>query len=299
MVRKIITHPGAAHKDDFLACCLMVHVHGVPVLRKEPEQEELDDPGIVVIDVGHQHDSAKKNFDHHQFPADHPPICALSLVLQDLGLYEDALSFCAWLEPAEWLDSRGPNDTADWLEVDREVIGKLNSPMDVTLLRRFALCSELDRESPLWQIMNMVGEDLVTYLETLRARLEFIGEHAEFWTLGTGQKTHEVLYLPRTDPLPEEASAGLELFVREKGKEDRVVALVYPDRRGEGYGLSRFDDNRAVDFSSLEENCDDVHFSHKRGFVCKTSATDPARLRELIEMALDSADRKTGGGEAL
>ena len=40
------------------------------------------------------------------------------------------------------------------------------------------------------------------------------------------------------------------------------------------------------DFSELEAKCEDVHFSHKRGFVCKTSATDSARLREVILDAL-------------
>jgi hypothetical protein len=29
-----------------------------------------------------------------------------------------------------------------------------------------------------------------------------------------------------------------------------------------------------------------VHFAHKSGFVCKTSTTDPVRLRELIARAV-------------
>lgn len=286
-VKYIVTHPGGAHKDDFLACCLLIHQHKVSVRRKEPTPEELADPEIIVVDVGHEHDPAKGNFDHHQFPFDHPPTCALSLVLQDMELYEDARNFCDWLEPAEWLDTRGPNDTAKWMGVPREVITQLNSPIDVTLLRRFASHTELDETSPIWQIMQMVGEDLVVYLRDLRKRLEYVDQHSEFWQIESqsGDKL-EVLFMPRTDPMPDEASGGLFRYVDEQGKTESVIAMVYPDRRGEGYGLSRFNDDKRLDFSSLEESCDDVHFAHKRGFVCKTSATTKERLLELLQKAL-------------
>ncbi|NNE93768.1 MAG: hypothetical protein HKN23_19125, partial [Verrucomicrobiales bacterium] len=284
-IRQILTHPGGAHKDDFLACSVLIHQHDAPVVRRDPTDEDLADPETVVVDVGHEHEPERGNFDHHQFPKDHPPVCALSLVLQDLGLYEDAQKFCEWLEPAEFFDTRGANETARWLGVERDIIGKLNSPMDVTLLRRFAQARELNAADPLWQIMKMVGEDLVVYLRDLRERLGFLEQHAEFWTVQANGSEFEVAFLPRTDPLPDEPSAGLGRFIEEQGKSDSVIAMVYPDRRGDGYGLGRFDDNQKMDFAPLEANCDDVHFAHARGFVAKTSATDPARLRELLALA--------------
>ena len=61
-----------------------------------------------------------------------------------------------------------------------------------------------------------------------------------------------------------------------------IAGLVYPDRRGSGFGLSRHNDHPGLDFTRIE-NCEDVHFAHARGFVAKTSATDPVRLRELLE----------------
>ena len=60
-----------------------------------------------------------------------------------------------------------------------------------------------------------------------------------------------------------------------------MVGLVYPDRRGAGFGLSRHNDHPGLDFTKIGA-CDDVHFTHARGFVAKTSATDPLRLRELL-----------------
>ncbi len=280
LITRILTHPGGAHKDEFLACSLLVAVHGIEVVRREPTPEDLADPATAVVDVGGEHDPAKNNFDHHQFPADHPPACSLSLVLQHLGLYEDARRFCDWLEPAEWFDTRGPVTTAQWLGVDRDTLSKLNSPVDVTLLRRFAKASRLGPGDPVWEVMRYIGEDLLEYLRSLRERLDFIAAHAELWSVGN----EEVLFLPRTEPLPDEPSSGIGRYLDSIGKGAEVAALVYPDRRGSGYGLSRHNDDPRFDFTRIEAE-PDVHFAHARGFVAKTSAAAPERLRELLRLA--------------
>ena len=163
-IKLIVTHPGGAHKDDFLACCLLAHLQRAPIQRREPSREDLANAATCVIDVGAVHDADLNNFDHHQFPQDAPPLCALSLVLQDLGLYEDALSFCAWLRPAEWLDTLGPNETAKLMGIPRQAFSDLNSPIDVTLLNRFASHSELKPGDSLYDVMCMVGEDIVNFV---------------------------------------------------------------------------------------------------------------------------------------
>jgi hypothetical protein len=280
----ILTHPGGSHKDEFLACCLLIAEHGAPVIRREPTPEDLSDPSIAVVDVGGEHDPKRGNFDHHQFPKDHPPVCALSLVLQHLGVYEDARAFCDWLEPAEWFDTRGPVETSRWLGVDRDTLAKLNSPVDVTLLRRFAKASELKPGEPLWEVMRWTGEDLLAYLKNLRERLDFIAQVGEFWEIESPNGPFHILYLPRTEPLPDEPSAGLGRFIEAHPHGKQIVGLVYPDRRGSGFGLSRHNDDPRLDFTRIQ-NCEDVHFAHARGFVAKTSATDPARLRELMRQS--------------
>ncbi|MBW8781947.1 MAG: MYG1 family protein [Verrucomicrobia bacterium] len=281
----ILTHPGSAHKDEFLACSVLLAVHPAPILRREPTPADLADASIAVVDVGHAHDPALHNFDHHQLPKDHPPTCSLSLVLQHLGLYEDARQFCDWLEPAEWFDCRGPIATAQWLGVERDAISKLNSPIDGTLLRRFAQANRLLPGEPLWEVMRMIGEDLLTYVRSLRERLDFIARHAEVWDLNNDGDTHRVLFLPRTDPLPDDPSAGLERFIESRGLGREVIGMIAPDRRSGGYGLSRYRDDARLDFTRIAA-CPDVHFAHARGFVAKTSATTPERLRALVTQAL-------------
>lgn len=277
----ILTHPGGAHKDEFLACCLLVAVHGVEVVRREPSESDLADPRIAVVDVGGEHAPERMNFDHHQFPADHPPLCALSLVLQHLGLYEDARRFCDWLEPAEWFDTRGPVGTAKWLGVERETLAKLNSPVDVTMLRRFAAARILRPGETVWEVMRMIGQDLIDYVRGLRERLDFIGRHASMWEV----RGAPVLFMPRTEPLPEEPSSGLARYLESIGGAEGVAALVYPDRRGAGYGLSRHNDSPLFDFTRIGNEAD-VHFAHARGFVAKTSATEHGRLKALLAAAV-------------
>lgn len=280
----ILTHPGGAHKDEFLACSVLLALHPVPLVRREPTPADLATPRTAVVDVGHQHDPALNNFDHHQLPKDHPPTCSLSLVLQHIGLYEDARQFCDWLETAEWFDCRGPIMTAKWLGVTPETQAKLSSPIDITLISRFALTSRLEPGQPLWEVMRMIGDDFLTYVKSLRTRLDFIGQHAQVWTVDLAGSPAKILFLPRTDPLPDDPSMGLDRYIVSRGLSTDVVGTVSPDRRNLGYALSRYRDSARLDFTRIAER-PEVHFAHARGFVAKTTATDLAQLRELLTLS--------------
>ncbi len=284
MIKTIITHPGGAHKDDFLACSVLLSNHPVSIFRRDPTEQELEDPEVAVVDIGHRHDPDLNNFDHHQLPRDHEPTCALSLVLQKFEIYEDTKEFCSWLETTEWFDCRGPHDTAEWLGVDREAMAKLNSPLDVTMFQAFAKQKEHHSGEPVWEVMKMMGTDLVQYVNGLRGRINQVAKIEEFWDLGQGEDMIKVAFVPRTEPEVEEASGGLAWRIKELGLEEEVVAVVYPDSRGGGYGMRRYDDNLALDFSQLSEQ-PDVHFTHNRGFIAKTSTTEVSRLKELLLLA--------------
>ena len=287
-IQLIVTHPGGAHKDDFLACSLLAHLHGVPIQRREPTEDDLADKATCVVDVGGVHDAQLNNFDHHQFPRDAPPLCALSLVLQDMGLYEDALTFCAWLRPAEWLDTRGPNETAKLMGIPRQAFSDLNSPIDITLLNRFANHTQLVPDDAIYQVMCMVGEDIVNYVRSLRERLDYLNQHAQWWTVesdATAGDPIQALFLEQSEQIADDPSFGLYAFIAEQEKEDSVHALVSPDRRGNGYGITRYEDCPRLNFSNIEDQAD-VRFAHKRGFVAKVEATDPARLKELLKLAV-------------
>ena len=288
-LKRIVTHPGGAHKDDLLAACVLIARHRCPVERRDPTDEDLADPAVAVVDVGGAHDPALSNYDHHHFPREHPPTCSLSLVLDGLGLYQDALQFCDWLEPAEWFDSRGPNKTAEWLGVPRAAIGKLNSPVDMTLLRRFAAQSEHVAGETIYDYMKLIGEDLLAYLRGVREDIDSVGARSERWVVESEGESIGTVFLPRSDALPAEPSSGVARFIRASGLEAEIGAMVYPDRRSSGYGIGRYEDDPRLDFSRLDGE-PDVHFAHKSGFMCKTTATDPDRLRTLIAGAVVRGD---------
>ncbi|MEQ9823848.1 MAG: MYG1 family protein [Puniceicoccaceae bacterium] len=284
-IHTIVTHPGGAHKDELLACALLLQAHPVEILRRDPTPEELHDPQVAVVDIGYVHDPARSNFDHHQFPRDHTPTCSLSLVLQALDLYEDAHRFCDWLETLEWFDSKGAIATARWLGIDPEVSRKLHSPLDVTLLNWFASGERWKPGDALWETLRRTGSDLVRYLKTLHDRLQFIAAHHEIWEFphDAAESTLRMIFLPRTDPLPDDPSLGLARFMDEHSL--RLHGLIYPDRRGPGYGLSRYQDDPLLDFSRITD-APDVHFAHARGFLAKTHVTDTQRLRELVAASI-------------
>ena len=203
----------------------------------------------------------------------------------DLGIYDDAVAFCAWLRPAEWLDTLGPNEAARLMGIPRTAFSELNSPIDITLLNRFANHSELQPENPIYQVMCMVGEDIVKYIHSLRTRLDYLQQHGQWWTIQTEDEPVHALFLEQDEKIADDPSFGIYAFIAEAGKEDQVHALVYPDRRGDGYGLTRYDDCQRLNFSKIEQ-FDDVRFAHKRGFVAKVETTDPKRMQELLAQAV-------------
>ena len=130
----------------------------------------------------------------------------------------------------------------------------------------------------------MLGKDLVGYIRNYRERTQIVEKYAKIWTLESDGTHFKALFLPRVEPLPEEASAGLAGHVLKLGLEAEVLALIYPDNRGKGYGLRRFKDARQLDFRKLDRESD-VHFTHAQGFIAKTSSTEVHRLKALLRAA--------------
>ena len=52
MISSIITHPGGAHKDDFLACAVLLTQAPVAIQRRDPTEADLTDTSVAVLDIG-------------------------------------------------------------------------------------------------------------------------------------------------------------------------------------------------------------------------------------------------------
>ena len=73
----VITHRGIFHADDcFAAAWLQLRGEmlgvDVSIQRRNPTSEELDNPHIIIFDVGGTYDRSKSNFDHHMRGDDKP-----------------------------------------------------------------------------------------------------------------------------------------------------------------------------------------------------------------------------------
>ena len=122
----------------------------------------------------------------------------------------------------------------DWLGVPRRAISRLNSPIDITLLRRFAQKSELAAGDTIYEYMRLVGEDLLEFLRVAREKIEYVARHVE------RQRRRTLGEVVR--PVHGDAVVGAGLVAREGRKlPDRVGALrgsvcgLYANQSGETF----------------------------------------------------------------
>ncbi len=65
--KKIITHSGAFHADEILAIVtVFLFYKKLPVERTYDFENYLEDPEVLVLDIGRKYEPGKGNFDHHQ-----------------------------------------------------------------------------------------------------------------------------------------------------------------------------------------------------------------------------------------
>ncbi len=287
----IVTHPGGAHADDFLSCCLLSAKYGLPIERRDPVEADLKNSEVFVVDIGGEHDQALNNYDHHQFPMGQEPVqCALSLILKHLGLYEIASAHCPWLEVAERMDVYGPNKTATWLGVTRDQLAQLHSPVNFSIIKLFSKQTELQPSDALYEIMSAIGSDMIQYLEKLEDKINWLRKEALVHPIEKSGGKFHVLQLVREETIRDDQSLGVFQFIQEYNDahaEAEIIGTIMPDRRGEGYSLSRYQDHPTLDFNRVKSE-ERVNFVHASGFVAKVEATEEADLLALFSKAFES-----------
>lgn len=123
MVKLILTHPGQAHADDYLACAIALAINPEATLeRRVPTKLELDNPEIWVIDQGGVYDIEKGCFDHHHLTEQ---VCSVDLVLIAATMQTVATDTYPWLTTMSLQDCKGLKALADELKVPIGTINKL------------------------------------------------------------------------------------------------------------------------------------------------------------------------------
>jgi len=281
-IKTIVTHPGHAHRDDFLSVCFVLAMcaekHNYPSLkRRDPTEDDLNDPSIVVLDVGEKHQPELSNFDHHQFDRDSEPVCALTLILQNMTIYEEANRGFRWLNVTEKFDSKGPFYVANEIGVEWNKISDATfSPIEEVILHRFSKFTGFHPKSSIYILMTTIGEELLKNLELFTGRWEQLSDSITTTSIKGNEIVLSLGILGDNDP-----SFALNAYVSER--HPNAIATITHDDRGDGYCLFRLNDSAKIDFLQIE-NDERILFAHKNGFVAKThNKLESTEILELLE----------------
>lgn len=279
--KRIVTHPGQAHRDDFTVCCIAMALFPsiAAIFRREPTQEDLDNPEVLVLDVGGQVDPEKGNFDHHQLPRDAEPCCALTLFLAHMQLLE-RFRLLDWVTSTEVMDSKGPFELAKKLGCSPDALFKNMSPIEGALVEMFEKRTTLPvtryvpeddhGEYRLTMIMKDLGRSMLAYAEELHRQMEWLMANANIVDIAGVP----ALVVESTN------TKGTQKY-RDRFHPELGICLSWDDRGG-GWSLYRFNDNKRVDFSRLKDD-PAVLFSHAGGFIAKTREKLP--LDQVLDLA--------------
>ncbi len=257
-VRRIVVHGGLAHTDDIMACALAYAFgvsHDVPIERRNPRPDELDDLCTLVLDVGGRHDPAHLDFDHHQRARDDAPKCAYRLFAEWLGVDGEMRLLHPWYDAWNLMDVCGPYQTAKRLGAPPAALaGFIDNPLSDWVIRRFADDTELRRRLA----VTFAKEILLTRAcwGDLQAKI-------------TRRDVAGFFVADLTQCLTEEISRCSEAWVRQNHPD----CLLMRDGRGTGLTLLRCEDNPRLDFARCRGRPYTL-FAHAGGFILKTTSRD-------------------------
>ena len=125
-------------------------------------------------------------------------------------MYEDARLFCDWLETAEWMTREAQLTLLlGWGGPGGD--GQIKFPIDMTVIRRLAAATEHLESGVLWQLMVMIGEDLMSFICSMREKLNFL---RNMWNYGRlrVQGGGSSVFTPSKE-LPDDVSSGMIRYV--------------------------------------------------------------------------------------
>ena len=282
-MKKIIVHGGSAHLDDFVAVaeaiaaeCLSRRVQpdevikGLIVARRDPTQEEVENPDVLVMDVGGVHDPKKACFDHHQLPRGTKE-CAMTLFAKSVSIDGDGTLFDVmkrlfpWYETRAVLDSCGPFNAAKEEGVEWAVVEKFLGPFEGIVLKAFEATPDDKRAEVVLPFAAEITAKILA-LKCVKPAVRMVGEVKVVDFGACDPRLVDLVSDALTAPLP-----------------DGVA--VFKDRRGDGWGLLRIKDDPRIDFCSCKDD-PRMGFVHANGFYCTTKEpVGPEVVDEIVAKA--------------
>jgi hypothetical protein len=261
---KIVVHGGTSHWDDFVSTCLVLAVNPEATIdRRAATGEDGLNPYICVLDQGGDYNPELGNFDHHQFgygvsqqaipedivaKAKTTYLCSIHLILNELGLLEEAASSMPWLQITGMMDNSGPEKTANFLGITPKTLFAISGDFNRFILKKF----ETDTES-LRTLMIMFGNSIISNVNFRSERIALLKtkelqEGGQYWFL-------DLRGLDNPFVFAKEAHPKVDFMIGDNS------------RSGEGVVLRSYVDTTGPDFRVWSDH-PTVKFVHANGFLC-------------------------------
>lgn len=264
MFNKLIVHGGQAHRDDFLAACLVAGMNpSIIIERREPQESDFNDSEVLILDVGMRDNPELGNFDHH-IEGIKTSFSWLNEVFE-LGLEEES-----WYQPSIILDNRGPFALGKELDVTPDSMKGLISPIEQAMLGLFTQTKEIKEGDPLFSIMREIGLSLIKFGQ-MRKELYVKWSSCSFVKEMDGAK----LLIIKEVSHPKMAD-----FAKRFGGIDAIISINFRTKTIE---LKRLNDSPKIDGLKIKESCS---FVHKTGFLAVLKTADLEEALEIIKEAI-------------
>lgn len=305
-MRYIVTHGGRAHLDDVMACALAMSRKGVaqaydppvarwegplPIHRREPTAEELEDPQVLCLDVGGRYEPAKGNFDHHQFERSD---CRSAMLLVashirvpvdergGLPLYAEILpKLFRWWSASVTIDQQGPFKAAESAGLEWAQVAPFIGPLAEVYLRQFANAASPEARG------RFIYDTLTQYVE--RRMLAWADAKDRLVCREVdGLAALDFTGVQRPEIIDETVTQAV---AAERGVDRGVLVFIAsPRRAGEdwsntGLTLMRIGEDPAIDFRRCRDESS-VRFVHASGFLAQMRGRSVPEALRLIRTAV-------------
>lgn len=279
-----VVHAGACHRDDVYAMAIASEYLGVNWFeRRDPTAAELLDPGVLVLDVGGQYNGEVSNYDHHQFPREHEPVCALTLLCRSLGIDAAMRELFPWYAGTELLDSKGPFAMAKEAGTTWDKMVPLLGPVEEMLFAAISACPVVVD----CQWLKDTGRSIRKQIEAAAEWFEVADSGLVKLGTVTGKQDQVIHGLAASTLVPTPEATKMLGIYRQRIQKREGITIDWSltlDDRGPGYTLYRFGDSPRLDFSKVA-GLPGVTFAHTGGFLVKTGVMSVETAVKLVSIA--------------
>ncbi len=277
---KIITHPGIAHFDDLLSIALILALDKniQKVERREPTEEEIEDPEIWKLDIGAGYNPKLKLYDHHQEVLREKE-CTFSLLLKEWNLWEDAIEVYPELKTCLIRDISGTEGVKKFLNSSTLAISLLSSTIERVIIHRFERKNVIEKNSFDFSLLKMIGHEFFRGIKMYKKLKQSLNNKLEIDYIDD---------IPLIKCLKLKPSYLLTRLMNKKRNElsIRGGVLAYPnDWNTNMISLRRTNDEHRIDFNSIK-SYEKTHFVHKNGFFAVVEQMTDDELRYYLEGAI-------------